>query len=81
MGSNHFAGSYHFCTSVNIFDQIEISLWNTSDTLSLQCPFVYVFGLKFHRPLLCMIICPYVTKFGSIVFSNQLAYQSGGINK
>jgi hypothetical protein len=29
-------GSYHFCRTVNIFDQIEINLWNTSYALSLQ---------------------------------------------
>jgi hypothetical protein len=35
-GNNCFMGSHHFCMSVNIFDQIEINLWNTSDSLSLH---------------------------------------------
>jgi hypothetical protein len=34
--SDRFTGSYHFHSSVNIFDWIEINLWNTSDALSLQ---------------------------------------------
>jgi hypothetical protein len=33
---NRLAGSYHFYTSVNIFDRIEINLCNTSYALSLQ---------------------------------------------
>jgi hypothetical protein len=40
-GSNRLAGSYHFCTLGNIFDRIEINLWNTSDALSLQYKTIY----------------------------------------
>jgi hypothetical protein len=59
-GSNRFAGSFTFRMSVNIFHQIEINLWNTSDALSLHSVQDFCGPLETEKQLekMCAVLAP-----------------------